>query len=115
MCVCVHGNPPSPLAGLKTIVGALIQSVKKLSDVMILTVFCLSVFALIGLQLFMGNLRHKCVIWPINATDNYLANGSRGFEWNEYINNDSECGPRGRPCHHGCGAWGFAWTGKYGL
>nr|QBP05227.1 voltage-gated sodium channel 1f [Petromyzon marinus] len=35
------------------------MSVKKLSDVMILTVFCLSVFALIGLQLFMGNLRHK--------------------------------------------------------
>uniref|UniRef100_A0A669PXU0 Sodium channel protein n=1 Tax=Phasianus colchicus TaxID=9054 RepID=A0A669PXU0_PHACC len=52
------------IPGLKTIVGALIQSVKKLSDVMILTVFCLSVFALIGLQLFMGNLRHKCVRWP---------------------------------------------------
>ncbi|KAK2110869.1 Sodium channel protein type 4 subunit alpha [Saguinus oedipus] len=52
------------IPGLKTIVGALIQSVKKLSDVMILTVFCLSVFALVGLQLFMGNLRHKCVRWP---------------------------------------------------
>ncbi|MBZ3869142.1 Sodium channel protein type 9 subunit alpha, partial [Sciurus carolinensis] len=50
----------SVIPGLKTIVGALIQSVKKLSDVMILTVFCLSVFALIGLQLFMGNLRNKC-------------------------------------------------------
>ncbi|GAA6066072.1 sodium channel, voltage gated, type V-like, alpha b isoform X1, partial [Tachysurus ichikawai] len=46
---------------LKTIVGALIQSVKKLADVMILTVFCLSVFALIGLQLFMGNLHQKCI------------------------------------------------------
>ncbi|XP_069791431.1 sodium channel, voltage-gated, type I-like, alpha isoform X1 [Narcine bancroftii] len=54
----------SVIPGLKTIVGALIQSVKKLSDVMILTVFCLSVFALIGLQLFMGNLKHKCVQWP---------------------------------------------------
>ncbi|XP_015741030.1 sodium channel protein type 4 subunit alpha [Coturnix japonica] len=52
------------IPGLKTIVGALIQSVKKLSDVMILTVFCLSVFALIGLQLFMGNLRNKCLQWP---------------------------------------------------
>uniref|UniRef100_A0A8D2QP07 Sodium channel protein n=1 Tax=Zosterops lateralis melanops TaxID=1220523 RepID=A0A8D2QP07_ZOSLA len=40
----------SVISGLKTIVGALIQSVKKLADVMILTVFCLSVFALIGLQ-----------------------------------------------------------------
>uniref|UniRef100_A0A4W6CAG3 Sodium channel protein n=1 Tax=Lates calcarifer TaxID=8187 RepID=A0A4W6CAG3_LATCA len=51
----------SVIPGLKTIVGALIQSVKKLADVMILTVFCLSVFALIGLQLFMGLLRQKCV------------------------------------------------------
>uniref|UniRef100_A0A671P6X8 Sodium channel protein n=1 Tax=Sinocyclocheilus anshuiensis TaxID=1608454 RepID=A0A671P6X8_9TELE len=51
----------SVIPGLKTIVGALIQSVKKLADVMILTVFCLSVFALIGQQLFMGNLRQKCV------------------------------------------------------
>ncbi|NXR04654.1 SCN5A protein, partial [Sagittarius serpentarius] len=51
----------SLVPGLKIIVGALIQSVKKLADVMILTVFCLSVFALIGLQLFKGNLRQKCI------------------------------------------------------
>ncbi|XP_063157964.1 sodium channel protein type 5 subunit alpha-like [Candoia aspera] len=51
----------SIVPGLKVIVGALIQSVKKLTDVMILTVFCLSVFALIGLQLFKGHLRNKCV------------------------------------------------------
>uniref|UniRef100_A0A669QM33 Sodium channel protein n=1 Tax=Phasianus colchicus TaxID=9054 RepID=A0A669QM33_PHACC len=51
----------SVLPGLKVIVGALIQSVKKLANVMILTVFCLSVFALIGLQLFKGNLRYKCM------------------------------------------------------
>uniref|UniRef100_A0A663DYU9 Sodium channel protein n=1 Tax=Aquila chrysaetos chrysaetos TaxID=223781 RepID=A0A663DYU9_AQUCH len=51
----------SLVPGLKIIVGALIQSVKKLANVMILTVFCLSVFALIGLQLFKGNLRQKCI------------------------------------------------------
>uniref|UniRef100_A0A3B3BNU6 Sodium channel protein n=1 Tax=Oryzias melastigma TaxID=30732 RepID=A0A3B3BNU6_ORYME len=79
----------SVIPGLKTIVGALIQSVKKLSDVMILTVFCLSVFALIGLQLFMGNLRNKCVYWPINITEQYLENGSRGFDWKAYIMNDT--------------------------
>uniref|UniRef100_A0A4W3HRE9 Sodium channel protein n=1 Tax=Callorhinchus milii TaxID=7868 RepID=A0A4W3HRE9_CALMI len=65
----------SVIPGLKTIVGALIQSVKKLSDVMILTVFCLSVFALIGLQLFMGNLRNKCIKWPplnFNITNSSL-------------------------------------------
>ncbi|XP_070846164.1 sodium channel protein type 4 subunit alpha A [Chaetodon trifascialis] len=57
------------IPGLKTIVAALIQSVKKMVDVMILTVFALAVFALIGLQLFMGNLRHKCVRWPITTNE----------------------------------------------
>ncbi|XP_019963117.2 sodium channel protein type 4 subunit alpha A isoform X1 [Paralichthys olivaceus] len=57
------------IPGLKTIVAALIQSVKKMVDVMILTVFALAVFALIGLQLFMGNLRHKCVRWPIETNE----------------------------------------------
>uniref|UniRef100_A0A3B3SXP9 Sodium channel protein n=1 Tax=Paramormyrops kingsleyae TaxID=1676925 RepID=A0A3B3SXP9_9TELE len=69
----------SVIPGLKTIVGALIQSVKKLADVMILTMFCLSVFALIGLQLFMGMLRQKCIRNPehcINAT----TNGSDTFQ-----------------------------------
>ncbi|XP_048782694.1 sodium channel protein type 4 subunit alpha [Lagopus muta] len=102
------------IPGLKTIVGALIQSVKKLSDVMILTVFCLSVFALIGLQLFMGNLRHKCVRWPpLNDTlmgdfglgDTTLANatlysnftdgidgnftGNSTFDFEAYINDEA--------------------------
>lgn len=89
MCLCDW------LAGLKTIVGALIQSVKKLADVMILTVFCLSVFALIGLQLFMGNLRQKCVITPpfVNQTfasdyDGNITDGnSTGFSYTEHINN----------------------------
>ncbi|XP_075384990.1 sodium channel protein type 1 subunit alpha isoform X4 [Tenrec ecaudatus] len=91
----------SVIPGLKTIVGALIQSVKKLSDVMILTVFCLSVFALIGLQLFMGNLRNKCVQWPPtnasleehsterNVTKDYngtLVNETHyDFDWKSYI------------------------------
>ncbi|MGH0157888.1 UNVERIFIED_CONTAM: hypothetical protein FKN15_070577 [Acipenser sinensis] len=98
------------IPGLKTIVGALIQSVKKLADVMILTVFCLSVFALIGLQLFMGNLRQKCVKWPPPISDTWVDDGYivgndsfgtstmgynntdnstvGGFDWNEYINNN---------------------------
>ncbi|XP_077966258.1 sodium channel protein type 3 subunit alpha-like isoform X1 [Styela clava] len=55
----------SAIPGLKALVSALIESVKALKDVMILTFFCLSVFALIGLQLFMGSLRNKCVrSWP---------------------------------------------------
>ncbi|KAH1185108.1 hypothetical protein KIL84_013049, partial [Mauremys mutica] len=84
----------SVIPGLKTIVGALIQSVKKLSDVMILTVFCLSVFALIGLQLFMGNLRHKCLLWPLNvsSSENRFASffiNDTVFDWKAYIENEN--------------------------
>ncbi|CAB1341534.1 unnamed protein product, partial [Coregonus sp. 'balchen'] len=73
------------IPGLKTIVGALIQSVKKLADVMIITVFCLAVFALVGLQLFMGILKQKCVYWPpaewrLNSTNITMAfNNITGF------------------------------------
>ncbi|XP_066519405.1 sodium channel, voltage-gated, type I like, alpha b isoform X3 [Hoplias malabaricus] len=89
----------SVIPGLKTIVGALIQSVKKLSDVMILTVFCLSVFALIGLQLFMGNLRQKCVRIPLSSDNSTgtsnsssgieLSNITNSFNWTEYILDES--------------------------
>ncbi|OCT63541.1 hypothetical protein XELAEV_18044637mg [Xenopus laevis] len=78
----------SVIPGLKTIVGALIQSVKKLSDVMILTVFCLSVFALIGLQLFMGHLRNKCVRWPPDYEANITSyfNETAGIYINTTLN-----------------------------
>ncbi|XP_006770619.1 PREDICTED: sodium channel protein type 11 subunit alpha [Myotis davidii] len=51
----------SVVSGLKVIVGALLRSVKKLVDVLILTLFCLSILALVGQQLFMGSLNLKCV------------------------------------------------------
>ncbi|KAM4691946.1 LOW QUALITY PROTEIN: sodium channel protein type 4 subunit alpha-like [Rhinophrynus dorsalis] len=91
------------IPGLKTKVEALIQSVKKLLDVMILTVFCLAVFALIGLQLFMGNLRNKCVRWPppedyfmpfykdtsytLDNTTNMFNNYS--IDWTTYVNDEA--------------------------
>lgn len=90
---CLLCPPP----GLKTIVGALIQSVKKLADVMVLTVFCLSVFALIGLQLFMGNLRHKCVrsFSELNGTNGSVQAG--GLVWASldlYLNDPGAPWPR---------------------
>lgn len=68
--------------GLKVIVGALIHSVRKLADVTILTIFCLSVFALVGLQLFKGNLKNKCVknCTLVNETANYSSHEKQ--EWN---------------------------------
>uniref|UniRef100_A0A8B9D9I8 Sodium channel protein n=1 Tax=Anser cygnoides TaxID=8845 RepID=A0A8B9D9I8_ANSCY len=79
----------SVIPGLKTIVGALIQSVKKLSDVMILTVFCLSVFALIGLQLFMGNLRNKCLQCTIGENGTLVNSTVAPFDWKGYIEDES--------------------------
>ncbi|KAG8521590.1 Sodium channel protein type 11 subunit alpha [Galemys pyrenaicus] len=38
-----------------------LRTFRKLVDVMILTLFCLSIFALVGQQLFMGTLNQKCV------------------------------------------------------
>ncbi|XP_046515757.1 sodium channel protein type 7 subunit alpha [Equus quagga] len=50
--------------GLKSSVGILIRCLKKLTGVIILTLFFLSIFSLIGMGLFMGNLKHKCLRWP---------------------------------------------------
>ena len=43
-------------------VNTLFASLKLLSDVLVLFVFFLGVMALIGLQLFSGELRNKCVL-----------------------------------------------------
>ncbi|XP_032264864.1 sodium channel protein type 11 subunit alpha [Phoca vitulina] len=60
----------SVVSGLKVIVGALLRSVKKLVDVMILTLFCLSIFALVGQQLFMGSLNQRCLHNDCRNIDN---------------------------------------------
>ena len=53
-------------------VNTLLSSLKLLSDVLILFIFFLGVMALIGLQLFSGELRNKCVlnIQYGNSTEN---------------------------------------------
>ncbi|XP_048517744.1 sodium channel protein para isoform X1 [Dendroctonus ponderosae] len=72
--------------GLKTIVGAVIESVKNLRDVIILTMFSLSVFALMGLQIYMGVLTQKCI-------KNFPSDGSWGNltdeNWEQFNQNKS--------------------------
>lgn len=58
-------------------------------DVMVLTVFALSVFALVGLQLFMGNLRQKCVRWPLETNATGLFN-STSFNDTSFFNSTIE-------------------------
>ena len=45
-------------------VNALLKSMRLLSDVLVLTAFFICVFALLGLQLFSGYLRNKCILTP---------------------------------------------------
>ena len=47
--------------GLKAMVDTLMKSMKMMTDVLILTIFFIAVFALIGLQLFMGEFHNRCV------------------------------------------------------
>ncbi|XP_018877192.3 sodium channel protein type 7 subunit alpha [Gorilla gorilla gorilla] len=60
--------------GLKSLVGVLIHCLKKLIGVIILTLFFLSIFSLIGMGLFMGNLKHKCFRWPQENENETLHN-----------------------------------------
>ncbi|XP_037081523.1 sodium channel protein para-like isoform X2 [Pollicipes pollicipes] len=73
--------------GLKTIVGAVIESVKNLRDVIILTMFSLSVFALVGLQIYMGVLTQKCVENFVNDTV-VIENGTQRTV--HYVMSDAE-------------------------
>ncbi|XP_012932381.1 sodium channel protein type 7 subunit alpha [Heterocephalus glaber] len=60
--------------GLKSLVGILIHCLKQLTGAIILTVFFLSIFSLIGMGLFMGNLKHKCLWWPQGNENETLYN-----------------------------------------
>ncbi|GLG93035.1 Uncharacterized protein GBIM_00542, partial [Gryllus bimaculatus] len=69
------------LTGLKTIINALLHSFRQLAEVMTLTIFCLMVFALFALQVYMGELRNKCVRrWdPANISAN----------WSDWVQDES--------------------------
>ncbi|XP_058166603.1 sodium channel protein para isoform X27 [Anopheles ziemanni] len=72
--------------GLKTIVGAVIESVKNLRDVIILTMFSLSVFALMGLQIYMGVLTQKCIRkFPLDGSWGNLTDEN----WENFNNNET--------------------------
>ena len=88
------------MIGLKTIINALLHSVKQLAEVMTLTVFCLMVFALFALQVYMGQLRNKCVLhvppyhqwthwvtnssnWLLEEDEPRLCGNSSGARWSE--------------------------------
>ena len=78
------------IPGLKTIVSAIIYSVKNLRDVIILTIFILAVFALLGLQVYMGVLSQICIFdvpWEQHA--NEVAANMTDDIWYSWVTNDS--------------------------
>jgi len=62
------------------------EAVRRLRDVMILTVFVLSIFALVGLQIYQGTLKNKCILDP----DPALYQNATQEELSEYQLNDSQ-------------------------
>ncbi|CAG5115372.1 unnamed protein product, partial [Candidula unifasciata] len=82
---------------LKTIVNALLRASKMMFDVILLTIFCLMVFAMFGLQLYLGTLRHKCVLEvkgynendALMSYDEYYSAWIRSPE-NWYVDNNDE-------------------------
>ncbi|XP_041651267.1 sodium channel protein type 4 subunit alpha A-like isoform X2 [Cheilinus undulatus] len=85
---------------MRRTVRTLIQSAKRLAGVMVLTLLFLCLLALVGQQLFMGALRNKCIIWPVNMTQtnhhddgysssifDYDGSSSSNFDYNKYVNN----------------------------
>ncbi|XP_055878721.1 sodium channel protein type 4 subunit alpha B-like isoform X2 [Biomphalaria glabrata] len=96
----------SVIPGLKTIVGALLEAVRRLRDVMILTIFVLSIFALVGMQLYSGSLRQKCVRNPFAVFGENVTH-EQYFEFT----NDTKNWPNGgletyRVCGNNSGAGG---------
>lgn len=78
------------IPGLKTIVSAIVYSVKNLRDVIILTVFALAVFALLGLQVYMGVLSQKCVRdYPTDPEELALWGNLSDETWDYFMHNDS--------------------------
>jgi len=83
-CVCANWQ----WTGLKTIVGAVIESVKNLRDVIILTLFSLSVFALLGLQIYMGVLTQKCIR---KFPDDGSAGSLNDTNYEAFVSNSCNC------------------------
>lgn len=91
MNICTKYTNVMSHTGLKTIVGAVIESVKNLRDVIILTMFSLSVFALMGLQIYMGVLTQKCVkVFPDDGSWGNLTDEN----WERFCQNESKFNSR---------------------
>ena len=68
--------------GLRMMVNTLLASMKMLWDVLILTMFFICIFALVGMQVFVGVLRNKCAEpVPDNLQTSYIDYVSNSSEW----------------------------------
>ena len=66
------------------IISALLRSTRMLAEVVILKLFCMMVFALFALQVYVGVLRQKCVL----DIDSSVVVTDASFM--EYVKNESE-------------------------
>jgi len=77
----------SAIEGLKTMVNALLKSMRMLGDVLVLTLFFICVFALVGLQLFVGVLHNRCVNDHF-VQDWFLRNANGTGNWSQVVSHE---------------------------
>ena len=78
------------IPGLKTIVSAIVYAVKNLKDVIILTTFILAIFALLGLQVYMGGLSQKCVReYPTDPEQLQVWGNLSDENWDAFMHNET--------------------------
>eukprot|EP00755_Sulcionema_specki_P009052 Sspe_Gene.42602::Locus_20697_Transcript_1_1_Confidence_1.000_Length_2533::g.42602::m.42602 len=59
----------SRVEGMKLLMGALFGSIPQIVDNIFLLVFLISIFAILGIQLFAGVLHRRCMVVAYNSTD----------------------------------------------
>ncbi|XP_061173526.1 sodium channel protein type 4 subunit alpha B-like [Saccostrea echinata] len=69
------------IQALRTVAGALLDAIRRLRDVIVLAVLMISIFAIVGTQLYMGTLRHKCItIENFNVSFNHSELENKWFQ-----------------------------------
>ncbi|XP_062604353.1 sodium channel protein para-like isoform X2 [Saccostrea cucullata] len=69
------------IQGLRAVAGALLDAIRRLRDVIVLAVLMISIFAIVGTQLYMGTLRHKCITFEnFNVSLNHTEFKDKWFQ-----------------------------------
>ena len=82
------------IPGLKRIIESLIRALKMLGDVYLMTLLFFTIFAIFGVEIFMGSLKTKCVSSPEAAGATVHPNETGYIPWHDWVYNKSNWNDR---------------------